>query len=324
MKKVILVFIFMNSIFSCKDVNQSSYDKKNIKTEKTKVQHVGKKLMEKNCNVCHSPTASHNNRVAPPMVAIKRHYISSETTKEEFIASIQNFIKNPTEETAKLHGAVKRFGVMPKQAYPEKTIKQIAEYLFENDIEKPAWFESHFNEKNAKKKSNQKNKKLRELPYSERGLQYALSTKAVLGKNLMRKIQNEGTVAALEFCNLKAYALTDSMAVYHNATIKRVSDKPRNLKNSANTKELEYITIFKNDVKNNKESTPIVVESSKKISVYYPIKTNSMCLQCHGKPKTQIKENTFSALKKLYPNDKAVGYDINQVRGIWNVSFSKY
>ena len=328
MKKVILLLVFMYSFFSCKDANQPSYSKKNGKTKITKKQHLGKKLMENNCYVCHNPTASHDNRVAPPMIAIKKHYISSETTEEEFIASLQNFIKNPTEETAKMRGAVKRFGVMPKQAYPEETIKQIAEYLFENDIEQPEWFESHFNGEhgNGKKKGKQTNKmgkSLKDLSNSERGLQYALSTKAVLGKNLMGKIQKEGTIAALEFCNSKAYPLTDSMAVAQNASIKRVSDKPRNPKNFANTEELKYITIFKNDAKNNKESTPIVLESLEKVNVYYPIKTNGMCLQCHGTPKKQITESTFAAIQKLYPKDKAIGYNINQVRGIWNVSFNK-
>ena len=67
----------------------------------------------------------------------------------------------------------------------------------------------------------------------ERGLKIALETKAVLGKNLMGKIQKEGTLAAFKFCNVKAIPLTDSMSIANNVNIKRVSDKPRNLKNKA-------------------------------------------------------------------------------------------
>ena len=48
-----------------------------------------------------------------------------------------------------------------------------------------------------------------------------------------------------------------------------------------------------------------------------------MCLQCHGTAKTQVKQNTLDELTKLYPEDKALGYDINQVRGIWNISYNK-
>ncbi|WP_439127803.1 c-type heme family protein [Polaribacter sp.] len=332
--KALTLLLGLTVFFSCKDSNRPSYSKKNNEVIKKTQPHEGKKLMENKCYVCHSPSASHDDRIAPPMIAIKKHYISSETTKEEFITSLQNFVKNPTKEATKMRGAVKRFGVMPKQAFLEDDIKKIAEYMFDHEIEKPTWFESHFNEEkgkghgkgNGKMKGKQQHKmgrNLKDLPYSERGLQYALSTKAVLGKNLMGKIQKEGTLAALKFCNVKAYPLTDSMSVYHNASIKRVSDKPRNPKHKANLEELKIINSFKNDVAANKDSEPIVIESSNNVNVYYPIKTNSMCLQCHGAPKSQVTENTLSALKKLYPKDKALGYDINQVRGIWNVSFNK-
>jgi len=158
---------------------------------------------------------------------------------------------------------------------------------------------------------------------TEKGLKFALNTQAVLGKNLMGKIQKEGTLAALKFCNIKAYPLTDSMAVVHNTTIKRVSDKPRNPNNIATEKENEYIKIFKNDAKQNKDSQPIVVENDTNVEVYYPIVTNGMCLKCHGNLKADIEQKTFEEIIKLYPNDKAIGYTINEVRGIWNVSFSK-
>lgn len=338
--KYIVLILMLIGFFSCKKSNEPSYAKKNLNQEI----HPGKKLMESRCYVCHSPTGSHEDRIAPPMIAIKKHYISEGTTKEAFIASMQNWIKNPTEENAKMRGAVRRFGVMPKQYFSEKNIQEISDYLFDNDIEEPEWFQEHFNEERGKGRGkgmnngngqgkgngkirgammNEANVNDKALPYSERGLKYALATKAVLGKNLMGKIQKEGTLAALTFCNTKAYALTDSMAVVHKASIKRVSDKPRNPNNKANKEELGYIQIFKNNIENNKESAPIVVESSDKVTVYYPIITNGMCLQCHGTPKEQISESTLASLKTLYPNDLAVGYDINEIRGIWNVSFNK-
>ncbi|MFD1163970.1 Tll0287-like domain-containing protein [Hwangdonia seohaensis] len=161
------------------------------------------------------------------------------------------------------------------------------------------------------------------IAYHEKGLEYAFSTKAVLGKNLMGTIQKKGTIEALAFCNEKAYPLTDSMAVVHNATIKRVSDKPRNEANQANNKELTYIETFKKDIKNNIEPKPIVDELEDRVQVYYPITTNAMCLQCHGKPQEDLKMLTLQKVKKLYPNDKAIGYGVNEVRGIWSITFDK-
>lgn len=326
--KYFILLLSLLVFYNCKKDDRPSYGKKKVVLQN----HEGKKLMENKCYVCHNPTSSHDQRIGPPMIAIKKHYINKNTTKEEFIRAMQNWIKNPTIENAKMRGAVNKFGVMPKQYFSKKTIEQISEYMFDYEIEKPSWFENHYKQQKGLYKNNgigkSKNTKashsnFENLTLKERGLQYAIATKKVLGKNLMSKIQKEGTVAALEFCNLKAYPLTDSMAISLNAKIKRVSDKPRNPNNKANKNELEYIAIFKRDVLNDKESEPIVVQNSEHVNVYYPIKTNGKCLQCHGNKTAQIEPKTMSRILKLYPNDKAIGYDINQVRGIWNVSFNK-
>ncbi|QVY64709.1 DUF3365 domain-containing protein [Polaribacter sp. Q13] len=332
--KYFTFFIAIAVLFGCKDAKKPSYSKKDDVSEMQN--HPGKKLMETNCYVCHNPTTIEDNRIAPPMIAIKKRYSMGNSSKEAFINSLQDFIKNPTAENAKMYGAVKRFGVMPKMDFPEETVKQIADYIFEFDIEKPAWFEEHYNQQHGNgngggngmgngngMRRQQQGNNFKNVPYNERGLKYALSTKAVLGKNLMSKIQKEGTLAALKFCNVKAFPLTDSMSVVHKATIKRVSDKPRNPKNKADAIENGYITVFKEEAKLNKESVPVVIESAENVKVYYPIKTNSMCLQCHGKPTVDIKNSTLAQIDKLYPNDLAIGYSENQVRGIWSITFNK-
>ncbi|WP_289044478.1 DUF3365 domain-containing protein [uncultured Olleya sp.] len=332
MKKVIAFGVLIVVFLGCKNTKSETYSVFDKQMEANK--HPGKKLMEINCYTCHSPSASQSDRIGPPMIAIKKHYINENTTKTQFTADMQSWIKNPNAQDAKMYGAVKRFGVMPKQSFPEETIAKIAEYMFDYNIDQPEWFEKHYNEEKGDFKSNGKGKKstidqqqvensIEELPYAERGLKYALTTKAVLGKNLMGTIQKKGTLEALAFCNEKAYPLTDSMSVVHNASIKRVSDKPRNQNNLANKKELTYINSFKNDIKNNTEPKPIVDVLEDKVQVYYPIKTNAMCLQCHGKPNQDIKRPTLKSLANLYPDDKAVGYDLNQVRGIWSISFDK-
>ena len=298
--------------------------------------HPGKKLMETNCYICHSPTASEQDRIGPPMIAIKKRYLNRGTTKAQFIADMQDWIKNPNEENAKMYGAVKRFGIMPKQPFPEATIAQISDYMYDFEIDQPDWFEVHYNENNGMQndknfqkikgqgpKNQVKALGSKSLPHGERGLKYALTTKAVLGKNLMGTIQKKGTLEALAFCNEQAYPLTDSMSLVHNATIKRVSDKPRNSNNQANTKELAYIESFKKDIKNKIEPKPIVRQTDDKVRVYYPITTNTMCLQCHGTPNQEVQNPTVLKLKTLYPQDQAIGYTINEVRGIWSITFDE-
>ena len=45
---------------------------------------------------------------------------------------------------------------MPKTPFPEATIQQIADYMFDNNIEQPEWFEDHFNEEKGKRKGQGK------------------------------------------------------------------------------------------------------------------------------------------------------------------------
>lgn len=287
----------------------------------------GKKYLETKCNLCHSLTAGESERIAPPMIAVKKNYMNSTTSKEEFIALFTDFVKDPTNEKALMSGAINKFGVMPKQAFPEDEVLAIANYLYDYQIETPAGFEKHWNKEHGGKKFRQRGKRLnasKETKTSEEiGLNYALSTKKVLGKNLMGTIQKKGTIEALKFCNVQALPLTDSMANKQSAVIKRVSDKPRNRSNSANTKELGYISNFKTLLSEGKKYSPIVEEVNDSVHFYYPIVTNSMCLQCHGSPKHQIEQKTLTLLAELYPNDQAINYSENDVRGIWSIHFKK-
>jgi len=174
---------------------------------------------------------------------------------------------------------------------------------------------------NSKKETLQSHQD--EINYEEIGLQYAFATKKELGKNLMGTIKNKGANAAVTFCNERAYFITDSVSKAFNAKIKRVSDKPRNPDNEASMSELNHIETFKKMLANEKEIKPILVENDMTVNFYYPIITNTMCLQCHGTENNQIKPDVYKTIKALYPLDQAIGYDENQIRGIWSISFEK-
>lgn len=324
MRAIILIFI-VSTFISCQNSKKEVYTaKKELDKDSSliNIEHPGKKLLEQNCYVCHNPTTNEENRIAPPMIAIKKHYISRSTTKSEFKKALQQWIKNPNEKDAKMFGAVRRFGVMPKAPYPEETIDQIADYMFDYEIEQPKWFQDHYNKERGKGYGKRMGLQKR-LTYEERGLKYAVATKTELGKKLIGTIQKKGTPEAVEFCNEKAYSLTDSMSQVYNATIKRVSDKPRNINNRASIDELKYINIFKNTLANKEEPQPIVVETGDLVNFYYPITTNAVCLQCHGQPQKEIQTKTLQSIKNLYPNDQAIGYGIDEVRGIWSITFNK-
>lgn len=320
-----LILLFFTN---CKNTPKTEY----IAAERTKVtqeiaflqEHPGKKLMETQCYICHNPKTAQSSMIAPPMIAIKKRYTAFNATKEEFAKSMVNWFKNPNEKNSKMPGAIIKFGVMPNLSYPIETIEEIADYMYDNAIDEPEWFQEHFRQGNGMGPGmGMKNTASSEIDYADIGLKYALSTKAQLGEKLMRTIKEKGTIGAIEFCNVKAIALTDSMSVTHNAIIKRVSDKPRNLNNIANATELAHINTFKKLVSEEKEINPIVENVKNKIHFYYPIKTNSICLQCHGNSLKNIEVATLATLKILYPADKAIDYNVNEVRGIWSISFDK-
>lgn len=341
MKKTLSILSVLIALTSCQNNKKSNYTSPTELKETTKtytsINHPGKKLMETKCYVCHSPKADHDSRIAPPMVAIKSHYLNDDTTKEQFEDAIWSFVKQPSKEKSKMKGAVRRFGVMPYQSFSEEEIKLISDYMYDFKIDEPEWFKQHIEEE-SKGKMQYRNDgkgtdesddtgnafaKAESKTHAEIGMEYALNTKKELGKNLMGTIQKKGTLAAVTFCNKQAYPITDSMALDQNATIKRVSDKPRNPQNSANIKELGIIEQFKKAIANNEDYSPITEVVDSKVHFYAPITTNSMCLQCHGTPEKDIKPNVLKTIANLYPEDLAMGYTINEVRGIWSITYDE-
>lgn len=93
----------------------------------------GKELMEKNCHVCHAPPGS-ENRSAPPIHKVKNHYLDDETTKDDFVDAVVEWVKEPSEDKSLMPGARRNWGMMPKQDFDEKEVKAIAQYMFDNEL----------------------------------------------------------------------------------------------------------------------------------------------------------------------------------------------
>lgn len=94
----------------------------------------GKELMENQCYSCHN-TQGTDNMLAPPMFRVKDHYWDDETSKDEFIDDIVNWVMDPKEENSVMPGARRKFGLMPKQNFKKEEITAIAEYMYDNNLE---------------------------------------------------------------------------------------------------------------------------------------------------------------------------------------------
>lgn len=122
-------------------------------------------LFKQKCYACHSVTTkSHDEIIAPPMIAVKKRYSMQFDNKEDFVNAVVAYASDPKAENALMRDAVNKFKAMPKQAFEEADLKKIATYIYDNEIETPEWFEGHFqqNHKNGQGMGNgmgMKNKK---------------------------------------------------------------------------------------------------------------------------------------------------------------------
>lgn len=326
MKKYLIFFAFGLLLVNCKegkkDKTESLESPVIVENPQVEKQHPGKRIMEQECYICHNPNASQESMIAPPMIAVKNYYLGKNTTEEQFTEDLIRWVNDPEQES-KMPEALFEFGSMPYIPYPDDAIAQIAAYIYNYDIERPNWYDEALKEGGKKDviiRSSMLSKEIRNKN-ANIGMTHAMAAKTALGKNLVKAISEKGTLGAIEFCNARASALTDSISVMNNAVIRRLSDKPRNPKNRANKEELGYITYFKKLIAAGKEPKPVVIRDKNEVDFYYPITTNTMCLQCHGKPREQIAPETLATLKSLYPLDKATGYSENEVRGIWSINF---
>ena len=127
-----------------KDSQDNNYNEIAYLTEIKTTSDAGFDLLKENCYVCHNPAAkSHDDLLAPPLMAVKMRYSKQYTSKEEFIAAIVDWVQHPTEEKALMKGAVNNFKVMPSLPIEVDEIKKIAAYIYENDLEQPNWFPEH-------------------------------------------------------------------------------------------------------------------------------------------------------------------------------------
>ena len=154
-----------------------------------------------------------------------------------------------------------------------------------------------------------------------------------LSENLLKTLKSElkaaitegGFENAVEVCNLKAIPLTLMIedATEKNITIKRTSFKYRNPENAPDNIEKSALEHFQKLIAENKSLPDQYVRKVTQNNVvryYYfkPLKVESVCLGCHGNPEN-MDAGLLNRLSRLYPEDKALGYNEGDFRGLISV-----
>ena len=140
-----------------------------------------------------------------------------------------------------------------------------------------------------------------------------------LGGNLKKHLKAGGPKEALRFCAGNAYTLTDKVdkSLGDNISVKRISRRYRNPLNAPDSEETAVLRIFDQMKKNRVAMPDALVQNlgNGTYKYYKPLMINKhVCLKCHGNVRKDDPE-LYTAIKSLYPDDRAMNYSMGDLRG---------
>lgn len=158
----------------------------------------------------------------------------------------------------------------------------------------------------------------------ELGNEISAETQAVLLQNVSFAMQSKGKEFAVEFCNMRANPITDSLSALYNASISRISEKNRNPNNAPKTEnDLSQLKEFESRTGDDKKQS-VVIDEDGNLVFYKPIYAGmEACMVCHGTIGNELEKSFHDKILEKYPDDKANGYKLGDFRGAWKIVFNK-
>ena len=148
---------------------------------------------------------------------------------------------------------------------------------------------------------------------------------SVFLQSITEKYASGGFSAAAKYCSMEAYPLTDSLSTSYKVFLKRVSNKNRNPNNYPSEMEKGILEAYEYSLEQGDQlgSNVQFIRPGDTILYNNPIvMPSALCLNCHGNS-SQISDEVQTILKEAYPNDKATGYEVGDLRGMWSLKFLK-
>jgi len=143
-----------------------------------------------------------------------------------------------------------------------------------------------------------------------------------LGGELKNQIQTSGAMGALHFCSQNALVLTDQVGKEFGTQVKRISFKNRNPINSASVEEKAILNDWEKLQNSGKPLPSYAIKANGQYTYYKPILLNNdACLKCHGD--IAVDSPLSKEIRTMYPEDKAVGYKMGDIRGMIVVTFPR-
>lgn len=170
-------------------------------------------------------------------------------------------------------------------------------------------------------------KKLSEVDIFNEALKWgdeiSVEAQKQLMANLEKAIAEKGASGAVEFCNLQALPILKDVGEQYGVSIRRVSNDYRNPASQAREEERVLLEAYeynkqhgiKNETNLQKIGDGSVLLFTKAITI-----PGALCLNCHGDPGKDIDDETLEKINQLYPEDKAKGHAIGDLRGMWSIA----
>ena len=137
---------------------------------------------------------------------------------------------------------------------------------------------------------------------------------------LQTAMKGGGLLKAISVCNLKAPIIAKQLSVEQGWDIYRTSLKPRaKLPDAWETKIMQsfeqkhadgdkFTSLYAQDI--------VEVNGKAAFRFMQAIETQDMCLKCHG---TKISKKVAQKISELYPKDKAVDFNVGDIRGAFSI-----
>lgn len=143
-----------------------------------------------------------------------------------------------------------------------------------------------------------------------------------LKASLSHAIQTGGFEEGVAVCK----EIAPSLAQKHSTsgwTVGRTSLKPRNIKNSPDAWEIAILNEFElaksagENMGSLEGFTADIAQNTITLRYMKAIPVNGLCLSCHGE---NLSTEVDKKLAEHYPNDKATGYKLGDIRGGFSLS----
>lgn len=136
-----------------------------------------------------------------------------------------------------------------------------------------------------------------------------------LGSEVKAVMQKDGPVEAVNFCSKNAISLTHEVSKTHGVNMKRVTLQQRNPLNRPTPEETEIMNKWMSLMAKTQQPTAVLSKVSGGFTYYKPLVINNdVCLKCHGT--VDYATPLGQALKASYPDDRATGYRLGDLRGM--------